>query len=292
MNLANLLSLFFFIEVGIRLIGNGGGLAEMQTMGLLNRMDRLVEPCIQRPELCHLSQNEHEFLRATLAEWKLGKQAKLGFFDPTDPDEDYRYRVDDSEYLAISSHLIYDDLKAPKAISDLTQIAFVGWLLRPAAQDLLDRFGMDKPILISLGAKIFEHFVAEDEVLVRNESDQLHAIQLRNRSGEAVEAFLALERAEVSHDLSSILRAALGCAEPHLLTVSNLYAENESIVGEVGWSCAGERKTATFAMTVPHATEKSLDLSQIVVRVSRARPLPLPSFSCRLGLTPVEVSPR
>src|ERR1035437_8336921 len=88
---------------GIRVIGGGGGLGEMEALSMLSQLKILILPCLSID--CGLTTNERQAVEIIQRENLLDTEhALLSFFTSSDPSEMFRYLNPSGTRFAISSN--------------------------------------------------------------------------------------------------------------------------------------------------------------------------------------------
>ncbi len=252
----------------IRVIGGGGGLAEMETLSLLTKLSMLVEPCRMAPALCGLTGSESGLLNLIVS-GKLAdtSETKLEFGPRGATEGTVVYDVKQPNRLNISSNSLYYRDGEPKEANELAKIIFKAWLNRPSAARIWTASGYTEQILESLAYKAFLRWKFEEKTL-EMEHGRLRAINLLDERN-SVAAFAFLERKTTTQDISKKLAEVLNCngGSTQLIRIQNLALDGSAVTARVEWKCGAEvygghlaiaGLNSTFDMSVTLAAKRWL----------------------------------
>ncbi len=273
-----LLTFGFYAEASIRLIGRGGGYAEMQALTALARLKNYLAPCVQDRKNCGLSEENH---RVLVEVEKLGllntTHARLEFFTSSEPGDVFRFNEYDANYVAINTNALYNIEGKPGTYSSILLSVFTAWFNRPPVLAHLQTLMKGKP---------FDFFYLFDHIF-RNVSVNETNLTLSNGSifrevriymDGKTDVLIAMEHQYRTLDLTPFIRRKLPCTNglAKVLEMSNFFQEGQHIIGRMRWSCdGGQTREGRFHMNYAFPQdERSLDyfMFQIVNMIEVSAP--------------------
>lgn len=225
-------------QSGVRIINNGGGFAEMRALTALARLKLLIAPCVARPQLCGLSDQEHHLLSRQLSEGFFETYThELEFFAA---DTSIPSRLSPKQKILLNSKTLYDDSNQPKSYQEIARLVFIAWYRETFAD-----------IVPDLSKKIFRHFlVRENEVSLEVEGRSLRSYTMQSMvDPNGRDAVLIYETKDGSQDLTPLLVAAMKCPEPpKILDIAGFAYEHPVVTSSVTWECGKVRHQAHFSV--------------------------------------------
>ena len=257
---ALLLVLSFSADASIRLIGRGGGYAEMQALTALAKLKNYLAPCIQDRKLCGLSEENHKVL---VEVEKLGllntSHARLEFFTSTASGDVFRFNEYDGSYLAINTHALYTPDGKPGNYSSILSTVFAAWFSRPPVLEHLQSLMPGKYInFFYLFDYIFRTVNVNETDLTLSNGTIFREIRIFMNG--KTDVLVALEKPDMTVDLTPSFRKMLPCTSgvARLVEVTNFSQEGEYVVGRARWTCdEGQTRDARFHMKYHFAKEKN-----------------------------------
>lgn len=231
----------------IRVIGNGGGYAEMQALSALSRLRVLILPCLQRGEACALTEVEQDYLRRldAAAAFKTGG-VKLAFFTRENSGDWVRYG---NGTMAVASGVLYDQAGSPLTFAEIGRAVLQAWLGRPE----IPHVNGVSPAEIA--GKVFSSFSASEMSWeMKALGARGHLIQASSRGTNHV--FLGVEFNDMTEDLSERFLTSVPCREPAAdPVVRRVHFQDSVLTGEMTWACDGEITRARFVVNFPDSRE-------------------------------------
>lgn len=227
---------------GIRVIGGGGGLGEMQIQSLFNRLQILSSLCLQPGAGCELTRDERKALKLLVDSPLFNTAtAKISFFQEASPEEKFRYHQDDNDYVAISGNALYEHDRQPLSAPKLAALAFEAWTHRASVQALLHEAGLSHIQLETLAGKIFGRSKILSQTTELANNVLIHQINLKN--GELYAgAYLYVERGDVTTDITNRLieKVCRGEQSGRLLRVVRSSRQGAALDARIEWECGGQ----------------------------------------------------
>lgn len=244
-----ILSIFMLIsslnaDASIRLIGRGGGYAEMKALTALSKLKNYLAPCIQDRKNCGISEEDHKILVEVERRGLLDtSHARLEFFTSSVPGDVFRFEEYDGSYIGINSASLYTPDGKPGNYSSIISTVLTAWFLRPPVQVQLQEL---MPRRHNDFFYLFDHIlrtvkVSETDLTLDNGSIFR---EVRIYMDGKTDVLIAIEHAYRTLDLTPFIRKQLPCSSGHakILEMANFFQEGEYIIGRMRWSC-GENQT-------------------------------------------------
>ncbi len=265
----NTLFSFFLIlsqtaGAGIRVVGGGGGLAELQVLSLDQKLAGLLKILLTENNPAQLSPEEKQTL-SNLLKAKEGGSGKNIVFSQDCLSPKIQFR---SESILVSSCALYEN-DQPLSLPELAAFVF-DWRLAESAPQLPESEKRD------ISKKIWRDF---HEGNAENLQISLQpAVYLRARElvmGEQVLSLLAAETVAGSVDLAPDLIQALNCTEANpnwgfrSLVMESEELGRTSVSGQIQWSCDGKSFAAKATLVLPTQSDLSKWPGHILVRVTQ-----------------------
>lgn len=199
-------------QVLIRIIGNGGGLAEMQFRSALSNLQLIAQVCHNSQGVCRLSDTNRKLLNLLLENNILDtSKIHLEFFNPEDNDTIFDYRDNDPLFMAVSARHLYastwhNQNIIPKKFSDLISLAFAGWVERPHVASIFKNNGYTLEDLAQLGTALYSYPINESHSFsFSSRPISVHHLKLGNLNLADQFALLAVETPQQTFDLTPAL---------------------------------------------------------------------------------------
>jgi hypothetical protein len=265
--LSILLSLFLAAPVfasqnaepdGVRVVGKGGGFAEMQAYAFDKNLPNLARICSQQPESCGLLPKEQEVLRTFVLNEKLVLNSLLTINTScTAPfihlKSDQSSSVDSCFLYAAKSNEFGPVPKSPAEIGRIViQLRFTDIL-----KEKMNPFEIE-----DLTNKLLRDLNFNNQSTVVQAGNRTHKINLwsMDLAGKR-SSFLSFENFESSLDLTPDLEASLACTDKEInwslreLSVENLSYQEGVVRGQIEWSCDQQRYRATLTLQLSYQNE-------------------------------------
>ena len=245
-------------EAGIRAVRRGGGYAEMQALTILNRLDRMLTPCLMGRPTC--SERMRKFLKnlSDLGELRT-VDGRLTFSSET---PGMIYDLHDSRHITLPTAILYTSDGRPRSPSEIGVVVAMAWLMRPGISDLrteIDIEDIGTSLLQTFsGSRVFEEYGDWGNI-------RAHALTLKYDASS--EVILALEYDKSSVDITEAVSAKLtreGAPKATFRKIEGLHEEGGALVFRAIWS-----SMAGFSegrVVVRHAANDSFEVSTTSVR--------------------------
>jgi hypothetical protein len=212
-------------EAAIRIIGKGGGYAEMVALTLLSRVGEVAKTC---ESSCGLN-NEETRILSELRERDLlnTRSAKIEFFSDAQSEDEVRYYEDSS--IGISSRHIYLSDQRPAPLVVIAELVMQAWLMRPEVVQVESGANLQ-----TLARKLAQRIVVRQHHF-RAGALQVHVFDVQGGAGVFVE--LNGDTRDVSAELAQkICDGRPGT----LLSSSDFHQEGTNILGQAKALCEDE----------------------------------------------------
>lgn len=252
---------------GIRVIGGGGGLGEMQIESIFTRLRVLSQVCLQPNANCGLSRDERKALKLLTDSSLLDtKDAKIEFFYEPSSHTLFRYRIDNSDYVAISGNALYVRDGEPKSAGELAAIAFQAWTKRDLVRTALVEAGLEQVQMDELANKIFGKSRLDTQSLEMNHQILMHRFNLKVDELYAG-AFLFMEQQGKTTDVTSqVLAKACRGRPSRLLRVVRMARQGAALNARIEWECGGNYMEGA-AVIIPVLNSENIQLTLNSMRV-------------------------
>lgn len=254
-----LIFLSFQADASIRLIGRGGGYAEMKALTALAKLKSYLAPCIQDRKNCGLSEENHRIL---VEIEKLGflntSHARLEFFTSSDPGDVFRYNEYDGSYLAMNTSTLYTIDGKPGRFSAILITVFAAWFSRPPVvaqlQELMPRNHIN---FFYLFDHIFRKVNMNETDLTLTNGSVFREVRI-DMDGKT-DVLIALEQSDQTIDLTPAISKKLICTNgaAKIIEVANFFQEGDYVIGRIRWTCGeGVTREGRFHMMHNFSKEK------------------------------------
>lgn len=247
---------------GVRVVGKGGGFAEMQAYAFDKNLPALVKVCEQRPEFCGLSPREQKILQAFV----LRQYEVLNSLLTINPTCVAPYVHLDSILGSVDSCYLYESEQTefgpvPKPLQEIgAAVILIRFVMMLGEQANLDE-------ITTLADKLLRNLDITKQSSIVEAGRQIYKLNLLSLlMGEQQRSFLSFESFQASVDLTENLESSLNCASRDLdwtlqnLRVENLGPDEGRVQGQIEWSCtlpAGEQQKyrATLVLNLLYQNE-------------------------------------
>lgn len=230
---------------GIRVINNGGGMAEMQALTALANIKSHFMPCLYREGFC--TEVQRNAIETLDQEGSFNTAfAELEFFVPhsDQPSAIYQFRAENENYLSVASPSLYWPSNQAKSYDDIFKAIVKGWLLRPTVDASAAKVALEwanewqSRVVSSFSVGDERRLLAIDSISALTSQKILTVVEQSKESAE---------------DLTSLISAQLQCSTgpSELVSFSPKSIENNFILGKLTWQCGPMLKEASFAMSLP-----------------------------------------
>lgn len=234
-------------DAAIRIIGKGGGYAEMVALTVLSRIPHLAMSCQTLPGHCGLSEAEQSLLSQLIELGVLDtKSAELEFFSDSSSADEIRYLSDAKSLVLLSSRHLYLADQKPAPMNHIASQVLHGWLLRPESTSIF----ADDPAVIdglkTLSQKLAQNFKASEQTLRLEQSDRsLHVLESTGT------VRLLLEENKVLTDLTELLRQQACAEDGEILGLNELFQDHGVVVGRLKARCGQSSFAARMLLEIP-----------------------------------------
>ncbi|MNL06649.1 hypothetical protein D3C87_1272890 [compost metagenome] len=226
---------------GVRVVGKGGGFAEMQVYAFDKNLPFLVRICHQRPESCGLSSKEQDILQVfvlrqyevlnsvlTINPTCVAPYVHLGSALESSVDSCYLYENEQTEFGPV-----------PKSLQEIgAAVILIRFVNILGVQANLEEIRV-------LANKLLRNLDVTSQSSVVEAGRQIYKLNLLSlQAGERRRSFLSFESVQSSVDLTKDLESSLNCAGLDLdwslqeIRVENLGSDLGRVQGQIEWSCA------------------------------------------------------
>jgi|GEM_PF-6867263 len=258
---------------GIRVIGGGGGLGEMQIESIFTRLRVLSHLCLLPNAECDLTRDEKKALKMLIDSALLDTtNAKIEFFHEPTSLADFRYQRENNDYVAINGNALYARDGEPKSANELAAIAFEAWTTRDLVRTALVEANLGNVQLDQLANKIFGKSKIETQTVEMNNQILIHRFNLK--IGELYAgAFMFMEQKGKTTDVTSlVLNKACRGRTSRLLRVVRMARQGSALNARIEWEC-GNNYMEGSAVIIPVLNSENIQLTINSMRV-------IPAHSC------------
>lgn len=228
-----------------RVIGNGGGFAELKAIYLNQNLGGLFQTCAKAENLCQLDQNSFaDFQRLLALDEKESASVEIRFSLHLPTPVSTRRELGDA--ILINSSLLYDEHGFPKPTQKIAALVLAGRWAHVSKLPL-------EQILIesqNLTASFSEISDSKSVGTLLGEAVVFHQARLQYAQTESV--FVALEDKAQSLDLTTAVQSVLTCGAIEAWTFGNLRAFQTStkLVLSLDATAACETRSKTLVIEV------------------------------------------
>lgn len=197
--------LLFALNVFARggdVVGNGGGIAELQLTKIWSQLDTELQRCLSKQNLCGLDSNQLGLVHAIIADRAFHKPATIDFF--FDPQKNLpALRIDGFDEPVFNADKLYVSPGHPVSLSIIMQDV-------AAAQLMILQHKVSLNDALIFGKAVGQFWASTNKVYEGTGADvRLVIAQARIDSGFAYEIYY--QSGDVAYDLTGLFRDAFPC---------------------------------------------------------------------------------